>query len=179
MWCFAGSSRDFDEPCPAITDFYRDSLRVIGTGGWSYVKEYSFKKGSNNYAVKVRLKHRMPAMQNVTHAEKYQWEFDKEEKILTKLRGHPNIVFFITSFAEPARHCQVFKLLSGGDLYPSIIRKYGESHCEMNVVGYMRDILNGLQYCRRTKIIHRNVIPQTSSSPLLPMAIVSSWLDLV
>lgn len=71
---------------------------------------------------------------------------------------HPNIVKLYDVFDESASYSLVMELMTGGELFDTILEK--EFYSEKEAAETIRPIIDAIQYCHSLGIIHRDIKPE-------------------
>lgn len=109
-------------------------------GRFSVVKKCVEKTTGNEYAAKL-VKKRMVAKEDV----------EDEIHLLRKLK-HPNLSSFIDAFDTPKNYVIIVELLAGGRLFDHLVVM--DNLTEKVTIGYIREILEGVQHLRDLSIVH-------------------------
>ena len=125
-------------------------LYVIGRGGFGKVWKVLLKKTSNHYALKEMSKMKII----LKRSEK---SIQSERDLLSNLY-HPFIVNMISAFQDFNNLYLVMDLFKGGDMrYHLFIHK---KFNEMQSKFFCANIILGLEYLHKNKIIHRDIKPE-------------------
>jgi len=122
--------------------------KVLGTGGFSVVKEGTNKKTGVNYAIKIIQKDANPDEIALLYSE---------IDIMQKLR-HPNIISLHEVFEDEKTLYLVLELVSGGELFDQIIGKGTYPETEAALV--VKQILEAVAYMHLNGIAHRDLKPE-------------------
>lgn len=129
-----------------------ETLRLIGEGAFGKALLCIDKLTGSNVVVKY--------INIAAQAENVQKASLQEAKIL-RVVDHPNVISYIDSFIEEGKYlCIVMEYACGGDLH-SLVHTPGQSHfSEEQIVQWMRELLDGLEYIHSIHIIHRDIKPK-------------------
>ena len=127
-----------------------DFLYVIGRGGFGKVWKVLLKGASRNYALKEMSKMKII----LKRSEK---SIQSERELLSNLY-HPFIVNMISAFQDFNNLYLVMDLFKGGDLRYHIFlnKKFNERQSKF----FISNIILGLEYIHKNKIIHRDIKPE-------------------
>ena len=127
-----------------------DFLYVIGRGGFGKVWKVLLKRTSRNYALKEMSKMKII----LKRSEK---SIQSERELLSNLY-HPFIVNMISAFQDFNNLYLVMDLFKGGDLRYHIFlnKKFNERQSKF----FISNIILGLEYIHKNKIIHRDIKPE-------------------
>ena len=127
-----------------------DFLYVIGRGGFGKVWKVLLKGTSRNYALKEMSKMKII----LKRSEK---SIQSERELLSNLY-HPFIVNMISAFQDFNNLYLVMDLFKGGDLRYHIFlnKKFNERQSKF----FISNIILGLEYIHKNKIIHRDIKPE-------------------
>ena len=127
-----------------------DFLYVIGRGGFGKVWKVLLKKTSKYYALKEMSKMKII----LKRSEK---SIQSERELLSNLY-HPFIVNMISAFQDFNNLYLVMDLFKGGDLRYHIFlnKKFNERQSKF----FISNIILGLEYIHKNKIIHRDIKPE-------------------
>ena len=109
-------------------------------GRFSVVKKCVEKITGNEYAAKL-VKKRMVGKEDV----------EDEVYLLRKLK-HPHLSGFIDCFDTPKNYVIIVELLAGGRLFDHLVVM--DNLTEKVAIGYVREILEGVQHLRDLNIVH-------------------------
>ena len=125
-------------------------LYVIGRGGFGKVWKVLLKKTSKYYALKEMSKMKII----LKRSEK---SIQSERELLSNLY-HPFIVNMISAFQDFNNLYLVMDLFKGGDLRYHIFlnKKFNERQSKF----FISNIILGLEYIHKNKIIHRDIKPE-------------------
>ena len=127
-----------------------DFLYVIGRGGFGKVWKVLLKSTSKNYALKEMSKLKII----LKRSEK---SIQSERELLSNLY-HPFIVNMISAFQDFNNLYLVMDLFKGGDMrYHLFLNK---KFNEMQSKFFIANIILGLEYIHKNKIIHRDIKPE-------------------
>ncbi|CAD8146358.1 unnamed protein product [Paramecium octaurelia] len=119
---------------------------VLGVGAFGQVIKATHKQSGQIRALKTLAK------KKIINEEK-----DKmfaEVNILRKL-DHPNIVKLFELFEDTQNYYLITELIQGGELIKKIQAQ--NTFSEAEAAFYMRQLLSALQYCHKSKIVHRDL----------------------
>ena len=127
-----------------------DFLYVIGRGGFGKVWKVLLKRTSKNYALKEMSKMKII----LKRSEK---SIQSERELLSNLY-HPFIVNMISAFQDFNNLYLVMDLFKGGDMRYHIFlnKKFSEIQSKF----FISNIIIGLEYLHKNKIIHRDIKPE-------------------
>ena len=127
-----------------------DFLYVIGRGGFGKVWKVLLKRTSKNYALKEMSKMKII----LKRSEK---SIQSERDLLSNLY-HPFIVNMICAFQDFNNLYLVMDLFKGGDMRYHIFlnKKFNEMQSKF----FIANIILGLEYIHKNKIIHRDIKPE-------------------
>ena len=127
-----------------------DFLYVIGRGGFGKVWKVLLKRTSKNYALKEMSKMKII----LKRSEK---SIQSERELLSNLY-HPFIVNMISAFQDFNNLYLVMDLFKGGDMRYHIYlnKKFNERQSKF----FISNIILGLEYIHKNKIIHRDIKPE-------------------
>ena len=127
-----------------------DFLYVIGRGGFGKVWKVLLKGTSKNYALKEMSKFKIV----LKRSEK---SIQSERELLSNLY-HPFIVNMISAFQDLNNLYLVMDLFKGGDMRYHIFlnKKFNETQSKF----FISNIILGLEYIHKNKIIHRDIKPE-------------------
>ena len=127
-----------------------DFLYVIGRGGFGKVWKVLLKGTSKNYALKEMSKLKIV----LKRSEK---SIQSERELLSNLY-HPFIVNMISAFQDLNNLYLVMDLFKGGDMRYHIFlnKKFNEAQSKF----FISNIILGLEYIHKNKIIHRDIKPE-------------------
>ena len=133
-----------------LTKSLFDFLYVIGRGGFGKVWKVLLKKTSKYYALKEMSKMKII----LKRSEK---SIQSERELLSNLY-HPFIVNMISAFQDFNNLYLVMDLFKGGDLRYHIFlnKKFNERQSKF----FISNIILGLEYIHKNKIIHRDIKPE-------------------
>ena len=125
-------------------------LYVIGRGGFGKVWKVLLKRTSKNYALKEMSKMKII----LKRSEK---SIQSERELLSNLY-HPFIVNMISAFQDFNNLYLVMDLFKGGDMRYHIFlnKKFNEIQSKF----FISNIILGLEYIHKNKIIHRDIKPE-------------------
>ncbi|XP_068751668.1 kalirin-like isoform X6 [Montipora capricornis] len=133
----------------------------LGRGRFSVVKKCVEKATGNEYAAKL-VKKRMVGKEDV-----------EDEIYLLRRLKHPNLCGFIDCFDAPRNFVLIVELLSGGRLFDHLVVM--DNLTEKVAIGFIREILEGVQHLRDLSIVHLDLKPQNlllATGPLPKVKIV-------
>ena len=127
-----------------------DFLYVIGRGGFGKVWKVLLKSTSKNYALKEMSKMKII----LKRSEK---SIQSERELLSNLY-HPFIVNMISAFQDFNNLYLVMDLFKGGDMryHLFVNKKFNETQSKF----FISNIILGLEYIHKNKIIHRDIKPE-------------------
>lgn len=131
--------------------------RILGQGGFGRTYLALDKQQGNNCV----LKEFAPINTNPEELRKARELFEREAKILSKL-NHRQIPEFMDWFEENSRLFIVQEFVNGqtyGDL------RKGKTFSEKDIVEWLRELLEVLQYIHGKGIIHRDISPDNIMQP--------------
>jgi serine/threonine protein kinase len=129
-------------------------IENIGSGMYGEVYKALNKSENKYYAIK-RLN-----FKDISDKEKNS--INKEVSILQKL-NHPNILSYKDSFIDRDNYYSIVtNFCEGGDIYKQIQnhKQKNEYFSEEQILKWMIQLLLGLSYIHKKKIIHRDIKPQ-------------------
>ncbi|XP_077068831.1 myosin light chain kinase, smooth muscle isoform X5 [Siphateles boraxobius] len=86
-------------------------------------------------------------------------EAARKEIELMNFLHHPKLVQCLAAYDNKAEMVMVMEYVAGGELFERIVDDSFE-HTEVSSVGYMRQILEGIQYMHQQNIIHLDLKPE-------------------
>ncbi|ROI15119.1 Myosin light chain kinase, smooth muscle [Anabarilius grahami] len=86
-------------------------------------------------------------------------EAARKEIELMNFLHHPRLVQCLAAYDNKAEMVMVMEFVAGGELFERIVDDSYE-HTEASSVGYMRQILEGIQYMHQQNIIHLDLKPE-------------------
>ena len=113
---------------------------VLYRGRFSVVKKCVEKTTGREFAAKL-VKKRMVGKEDV----------EDEIHLLRRLK-HPNLSSFIDVFDTPKNYVIIIELLAGGRLFDHLAVM--DNLSEKVAIGYVREILEGVQHLRDLSIVH-------------------------
>ena len=127
-----------------------DFLYVIGRGGFGKVWKVLLRRTSKHYALKEMSKMKIV----LKRSEK---SIQSERELLSNLY-HPFIVNMISAFQDFNNLYLVMDLFKGGDMRYHIFlnKKFNEIQSKF----FIANIILGLEYIHKNKIIHRDIKPE-------------------
>ncbi|KAM8806948.1 striated muscle preferentially expressed protein kinase [Eudromia elegans] len=128
-----------------LTDYY-DVHEEIGRGAFSYLRRVTEKSSRLDFAAKF-----------VPGRTKARQSARRELHILSQL-DHERIVFFHDAFEKKNAVIMVMELCAEDELLDRMARK--PSVCESEVRSYMRQVLEGICYLHRQKVLHLDIKPE-------------------
>jgi len=131
-----------------VRDIY-DLGDIIGTGGFSVVKQAVHKQTGQKVAVKVIEKGEAGAEE----LELLQREID----IMRKLK-HKNIIELIEVFDEDTTLYLALELVTGGELFEQILKR--GNYKERDAAKVVKQILEAIDYMHCNGIAHRDLKPE-------------------
>ncbi|KAJ8273509.1 hypothetical protein GJAV_G00102400 [Gymnothorax javanicus] len=135
-----------------VEDLYEIG-EVLGSGHFGQVREVRDKASGNRWAGKF-LKVRKNATSRLGLERQ---AVEREVEILQSL-GHPNIMALRDVFESRAEVVLIIELMSGGELFDFIAEK--ENLTETEAIGFLKQILHGLNYMHDRNIAHFDLKPE-------------------
>lgn len=86
-------------------------------------------------------------------------EAARREIELMNFLHHPKLVQCLAAYDNKAEMVMVMEYVAGGELFERIVDESFE-HTEVSSVGYMRQILEGIQYMHQQNIVHLDLKPE-------------------
>ncbi|MCJ8739061.1 hypothetical protein PDJAM_G00042790 [Pangasius djambal] len=130
-----------------VTDHY-NVLDKLGVGKFGHVYRLTHKETGQVFAGKFykgrRAKERDAAK--------------KEIELMNSLH-HPKLVQCLAAYDNKPEIVMVMEFIAGGELFERIVDDNFE-HTEQSSVGYMRQILQGVQYMHQQNIVHLDLKPE-------------------
>lgn len=130
-----------------LTDHYHVQEK-LGVGKFGQVFRITHKETGHVCAGKVykgrRIKEREAA---------------RKEIELMNFLHHPKLVQCLAAYDNKAEMVMVMEYVAGGELFERIVDDSFE-HTEVSSVGYMRQILEGIQYMHQQNIVHLDLKPE-------------------
>ncbi|KAF4092982.1 hypothetical protein AMELA_G00028560 [Ameiurus melas] len=130
-----------------VTDHY-NVLDKLGVGKFGHVYRLTHKETGQVFAGKFykgrRAKERDAAK--------------KEIELMNSLH-HPKLVQCLAAYDNKPEIVMVMELIAGGELFERIVDDNFE-HTEQSSIGYMRQILQGVQYMHQQNIVHLDLKPE-------------------
>uniref|UniRef100_A0A8C1Z2X7 Myosin light chain kinase, smooth muscle n=1 Tax=Cyprinus carpio TaxID=7962 RepID=A0A8C1Z2X7_CYPCA len=139
------------EVVPDTTHKVRDHYHVhekLGVGKFGDVYRMTHKQTGQVYAGKF---YRARVSRDKKAAR-------QEIKLMNELR-HPKLVQCFAAYDTPSEIVMILEYIAGGELFERIVDENLE-HTEPNIVNYMRQILEGIQYIHSKHIIHLDLKPE-------------------
>ena len=136
------------EQVKKITDVYKIE-GDLGQGSFAIVKRASHRITGQKVAIKIIKKYEL--------TEDDKNALQNEIDILTNI-DHPNIVKLFEVYEDADHYSLVMELMTGGELFDSIIRK--ETYTEKEASETIRPIIDAIRYCHSMNIIHRDIKPE-------------------
>ncbi|XP_026057311.1 myosin light chain kinase, smooth muscle-like [Carassius auratus] len=139
------------EVVPDTTHKVRDHYHVhekLGVGKFGEVYRMTHKHTGQVYAGKF---YRARVSRDKKAAR-------QEIKLMNELR-HPKLVQCLAAYDTPSEIVMILEYIAGGELFERIVDENFE-HTEPNVVNYMRQILEGIQYIQSKNILHLDLKPE-------------------
>ena len=133
-------------------DFYSESNKAIGKGGFGQVWKVRHKVTNKIYVIKVIGK------QNIID-QKMTEQINREIEIMYKL-NHPHIIKLFNHFEDDDYLYLIMHYASKGQLY-NLLKKQKKID-EKNAAQYMREIISAVKYLHsfNPPIIHRDIKPE-------------------
>jgi serine/threonine protein kinase len=135
---------------PEISKKIFNVLYPIGKGGFGKVWKVETKKSKQIYAMKEMSKVKVINKKSVTSVM-------NEKEFLSKL-NHPFLVNMTSAFQDREHLYLIMDYLDGGDLRYHLGNKRYFSEKETKF--FVANILIGLEYMHKNKIIHRDIKPE-------------------
>ncbi|KAB5553679.1 hypothetical protein PHYPO_G00041380 [Pangasianodon hypophthalmus] len=130
-----------------VTDHY-NVLDKLGVGKFGHVYRLTHKETGQVFAGKFykgrRAKEREAAK--------------KEIELMNSLH-HPKLVQCLAAYDNKPEIVMVMEFIAGGELFERIVDDNFE-HTEQSSVGYMRQIVQGVQYMHQQNIVHLDLKPE-------------------
>ncbi|KAF5899703.1 myosin light chain kinase, smooth muscle-like, partial [Clarias magur] len=130
-----------------VTDHY-NVLDKLGVGKFGHVYRLTHKETGETFAGKFykgrRAKEREAAK--------------KEIELMNSLH-HPRLVQCLAAYDNKPEIVMVMEFIPGGELFERIVDDNFE-HTEQSSVGYVRQILQGIQYVHKQNIVHLDLKPE-------------------
>jgi len=123
--------------------------KVLGTGGFSVVKEGIHKESGVGYAIKIIQKESAGADDIAL--------LYSEIDIMIKFR-HPNIISLHDVFEDDKTLYLILELVTGGELFDQIVGRGTYSEFEASAI--VKQILDAVHYMHSNGIAHRDLKPE-------------------
>eukprot|EP00820_Chromera_velia_P024332 Cvel_32861.t1-p1 / transcript=Cvel_32861.t1 / gene=Cvel_32861 / organism=Chromera_velia_CCMP2878 / gene_product=Calcium-dependent protein kinase 2, putative / transcript_product=Calcium-dependent protein kinase 2, putative / location=Cvel_scaffold5206:3376-5449(+) / protein_length=404 / sequence_SO=supercontig / SO=protein_coding / is_pseudo=false len=130
----------------SMSQFYRQ-VKKIGQGTWGAVHEVVHKTTGALRAAKV-----IPKV-FVEDIDRFRQEIE-----LMKSLDHPNIVRLYETFEDQADIYLVMEYCAGGELFDRLLAS--GSFSELDACRLMNQILAGVAYCHKLRVVHRDLKPE-------------------
>ena len=125
-------------------------LDMIGSDGSNYWYYISTKNVEQQFCIK--------RFQKIHARQDAIYHCESEINILSKL-DHPNIINLKDIFEDKKELCLIYEYCAGIDLYETIDDGYPLNEFEAKII--FKQILNGLKYLHKHKIVHLNIKPES------------------
>eukprot|EP01119_Soliformovum_irregulare_P007561 TRINITY_DN19_c0_g1_i1.p1 TRINITY_DN19_c0_g1~~TRINITY_DN19_c0_g1_i1.p1 ORF type:complete len:312 (+),score=26.38 TRINITY_DN19_c0_g1_i1:10-945(+) len=135
---------------PTVAEVY-ELGEEIGRGAFSIVHRVVNKETGEQFAMKIINK------EKVGMEAKVEERMKREVDILKSVR-HPNIIPLHDLFETENRLYLVMELVSGGELFNSIVER--QFYSEEDARAVIRNITSALDYLHERKIAHRDLKPE-------------------
>lgn len=95
----------------------------------------------------------------VKFASSQDHQYMKDEtELMTRVRGHPNVVSLHDSLEDKGNYYLVMDLCAGGELMDRIVK---HRHFSEKVASkYFRQMLEAVQHCHARNVMHRDIKPE-------------------
>jgi calcium-dependent protein kinase len=103
------------------------------------------------------LKRAMKSVKKTRGQQIKQMQVLNEGRILSKL-DHPNIIKLLEIFQDSKYYYIITEECEGGELFEKIHKS--KNLTEEKASGYMKEILQALNYCHKRQIVHRDLKPE-------------------
>ncbi|KAK3519992.1 hypothetical protein QTP70_010226 [Hemibagrus guttatus] len=130
-----------------VTDHY-NVLDKLGVGKFGHVYRLAHKETGQVFAGKFYKGRR----------EKEREAAKKEIELMNSLH-HPKLVQCLAAYDNKPEIVMVMELIAGGELFERIVDDNFE-HTEQSSVGYMHQILQGVEYMHQQNIVHLDLKPE-------------------
>ncbi|XP_067271965.1 myosin light chain kinase, smooth muscle isoform X2 [Pseudorasbora parva] len=130
-----------------LSDHY-NVLEKLGVGKFGQVFRLTHKETGRECAGKIYKGRRTK-----------EREAARKEIELMNFLHHPKLVQCLAAYDNKTEMVMVMEYVAGGELFERIVDDSFE-HTEVSSVGYMRQILEGVQYMHQQKIIHLDLKPE-------------------
>jgi len=130
-----------------LLDHY-EILQQLGTGAFSEVKQAIHKETKKMVAIKIIDRAKCKGKESMIQSE---------IEILKKVE-HPNIIKLYDMFESPDKIYLVMELVSGGELFDSIVER--GKYTEKDSAELIYQILKGVEYLHSLGICHRDLKPE-------------------
>ncbi|WCJ18683.1 Mitogen-activated protein kinase kinase kinase 1 [Euphorbia peplus] len=142
----AASYRYYTDGCRHVITKWEKG-RLIGNGAYGSVYEGYAQEGFFFAAKEVKLRNQG------NHAMQCVYQIEQEIALLSQF-NHPNIVRYYGTSKDESKLYIFLELVSNGSL-TDIYKKYHIKDCQVSA--YTRQILEGLKYLHKHRIIHRDI----------------------
>lgn len=126
-----------------------DIKEKLGTGSFAVVKRAIRKKNGREYAVKIVKKKNLNPDELIT--------INDEVEIMYKIH-HPNVVTLVEIFDTPKYLYMVLELLTGGELFESIVSR--GSYSEREASHLTKGLTLAIKHLHSIGIVHRDLKPE-------------------
>ena len=123
---------------------------TLGHGSFGKVKMANHELTGHKVAVKILNRQKI---QSLDVAEKIRREIQ-----ILKMFRHPHIIKLYEVITTPTDIFMIMEYVSGGELFDYIV-KHGKSS-EPNARKFFQQIISGVDYCHRHKVVHRDLKPE-------------------
>lgn len=123
--------------------------KELGRGSFASVRRATDKKTGEKVAIKIISKKSL--------SEEDKVALQNEIDIMTQV-DHPNIVKLHDIFEDEKYIFLVMELMTGGELFDTILEK--EHYSEKEAAEVVRPIIDAIAYCHSINIVHRDIKPE-------------------